>query len=128
MSTSAKAVAVYQALEPRVFESLGDHLTGEKFNALALVIYAFQFCHNQPYARRAVTFAQIRELALALRLDHPQLTPEHLWDAYEQLERSVIPTTNDAGQGGPGQARVRGNTGPGMHNQTESGHARVVPP
>ncbi|MEO6787231.1 MAG: acyl-CoA reductase, partial [Chthoniobacteraceae bacterium] len=51
MSTSAKAVAIYQALEPRVFESLGDNLIEEKFNALALVIYAFQRCHNQPYAR-----------------------------------------------------------------------------
>ncbi|WP_158010772.1 DEAD/DEAH box helicase family protein, partial [Hymenobacter lapidarius] len=32
-------------------------------------ITALQLLHNQPYARRAVTFAQIRELALALRLD-----------------------------------------------------------
>lgn len=53
-------------------------------------ITALQLLHNQPYARRAVTFAQIRELALALRLDHPQLTPEHLWDAYEQLERARV--------------------------------------
>ncbi|GAA4055847.1 type I restriction-modification enzyme R subunit C-terminal domain-containing protein [Hymenobacter glaciei] len=53
-------------------------------------ITALQLLHNQPYARRAVTFAQIRELALALRLDNPQLTPEHLWDAYEQLEKARV--------------------------------------
>lgn len=53
-------------------------------------ITALQLLHNQPYARRAVTFAQIRELALALRLNNPQLTPESLWAAYEQLEKARV--------------------------------------
>ncbi|MBF9239419.1 DEAD/DEAH box helicase family protein [Hymenobacter sp. BT683] len=53
-------------------------------------ITALQLLHNQPYARRAVTFAQIRELALALRLDHPELTPEGIWAAYEQLEKARV--------------------------------------
>lgn len=66
----------------------------EKFQAFIAAhkdeITALQLLHNQPYARRAVTFAQIRELALALRLDNPQLTPEHLWEAYEQLEKARV--------------------------------------
>jgi type I restriction enzyme R subunit len=53
-------------------------------------ITALQLLHNQPYARRAVTFAHIRELAQALRLDNPQLTPESLWAAYEQLEKARV--------------------------------------
>ena len=53
-------------------------------------ITALQLLHNMPYARRAVTFAQIRELALALRLDSPELTPEGLWTAYEQLEKARV--------------------------------------
>ena len=50
MSTSAKALAEYRALEPRVFLSLGDNLTEEGFNALSLDIHAFQLRHNRPYA------------------------------------------------------------------------------
>ncbi|MDO7877738.1 type I restriction-modification enzyme R subunit C-terminal domain-containing protein [Hymenobacter sp. ASUV-10] len=53
-------------------------------------ITALQLLHNLPYARRAVSFEQLKQLALALRLDNPQLTPEHLWDAYEQLEKARV--------------------------------------
>ncbi|GAA4358824.1 type I restriction-modification enzyme R subunit C-terminal domain-containing protein [Hymenobacter saemangeumensis] len=53
-------------------------------------ITALQLLHNQPYARRALTFGQVRELAQALRLDHPELTPEGIWTAYEQLEKARV--------------------------------------
>ena len=48
--------------------------------------------------------------------------------AYEAFERSVIPTTNDAGQGGPGRRRVEGSPARAVHNQAGSGHGRVVRP
>ncbi|RAK68087.1 DEAD/DEAH box helicase family protein [Hymenobacter edaphi] len=53
-------------------------------------ITALQLLHNQPYRRRQLTKTQVRQLADALRLENPQLTPEHLWDAYEQLERARV--------------------------------------
>ncbi len=51
MSTSAKAIAIYESIKPQVLAALGGSLTEERFNALALVIYAFQRCHNRPYGR-----------------------------------------------------------------------------
>lgn len=53
-------------------------------------ITALQIIFNQPYARRHLTYDEIK--ALALRLEQPPLgyTPEALWQAYAQLERDRV--------------------------------------
>jgi len=76
-------------------------------------ITALQLLHNQPYARHAVTFTQIRELALALQLASPQLTPESLWLAMmkEKVATSLSVEAEDftlppfVDQGGYARAR-----------------------
>lgn len=49
-------------------------------------IVALQIFYGQPFRRRELTFAMIKELVDLLLLDRPQLAPLHVWRAYEQLE------------------------------------------
>ena len=53
-------------------------------------ILALQVLHNQPWRRRELTHRQLRDLADALQLESPDLTPAHLWDAYERLDRARV--------------------------------------
>jgi type I restriction enzyme, R subunit len=50
-------------------------------------ITALQVLYSQPYARR-LTFAEVRDLADAIKLPPRGWTPERLWAAYEALGRS----------------------------------------
>lgn len=52
-------------------------------------IIALQIFYSQPYRRRELTFAMIKELAERILLHRPPLAIFSLWRAYEQLE-SVI--------------------------------------
>jgi type I restriction enzyme R subunit len=52
-------------------------------------ITALQVLYSRPYRRR-LTFSEIRELTDAIRKPPLQLTPEHLWRAYETLEKSKV--------------------------------------
>ncbi|MCK6542450.1 DEAD/DEAH box helicase family protein [bacterium] len=51
-------------------------------------ITALQIFYAQPYRRRELTFAMIKELVEVLKMRKPQLAPARLWQAYEQLEKS----------------------------------------
>ncbi|MCB2377225.1 DEAD/DEAH box helicase family protein [Hymenobacter sp. BT635] len=53
-------------------------------------ILALQVLHNQPWRRRELTHRQLRDLAEALKLESPDLTPAHLWDAYERLDKARV--------------------------------------
>jgi type I restriction enzyme R subunit len=53
-------------------------------------IAALQALYSRPYARRHLTYEEIRQLADAIRQPPYHLTPEALWAAYEQLERSKV--------------------------------------
>lgn len=53
-------------------------------------ILALQVLHNQPWRRRELTHRQLKDLAEALKLESPDLTPAHLWTAYERLEKARI--------------------------------------
>jgi type I restriction enzyme R subunit len=54
-------------------------------------IAALQLIYAQPYQHQPLTFAQVKELAEALRAARPQSwTTEALWHAYAQLERDKV--------------------------------------
>ena len=49
-------------------------------------ITALQIFYNQPYRRREVTYAMIKDLLEKLKLEKPTLAPVRIWQAYEQLD------------------------------------------
>ena len=49
-------------------------------------ITALQIFYNQPYRRREVTFAMVKELLALLKSDKPLLSPHYVWEAYAQLD------------------------------------------
>jgi type I restriction enzyme R subunit len=49
-------------------------------------IVALQIFYGQPYQRRELTFAMIKDLVEKIVLDKPTLAPLSVWRAYEQLE------------------------------------------
>lgn len=49
-------------------------------------IVALQIFYGQPYRRRELTFAMIKDLVEKIILDKPTLAPMSVWRAYEQLE------------------------------------------
>lgn len=51
---------------------------------------ALQIIYNMPYPRRRLTYAEIRELADAIQKPPYRLTPESLWQAYEQLDKAKV--------------------------------------
>ncbi len=49
-------------------------------------IQALSIFYNQPYNRRDITFAMIKELMEKLRLEKPMLAPNYVWNAYAAIE------------------------------------------
>jgi len=49
-------------------------------------IVTLQIFYGQPYRRRELTFAMIKDLVEKIVLDKPTLAPMSVWRAYEQLE------------------------------------------
>ena len=47
---------------------------------------ALQIFYNQPFRRRELTYAMIKEVLEKLMVDKPQLAPLNIWKAYEALE------------------------------------------
>jgi len=56
-------------------------------------IDALQIIYNQPYSKRHLTYKQIKELAEKIQKPPYNLTPEYVWKAYEQLEKSKVKGT-----------------------------------
>jgi len=50
-------------------------------------IVALQIFYDQPYRRRELTYAMIRELSEKIMLDRPGIATLSVWRAYEQLEK-----------------------------------------
>ncbi|TSA21056.1 DEAD/DEAH box helicase [bacterium] len=50
-------------------------------------ITALQTFYSQPYRRRELTYAMVKQLVELLRADKPALAPLRVWQAYEQLEQ-----------------------------------------
>lgn len=51
---------------------------------------ALQLIYSKPYKKRHAAFEEIKQLAEAIKKPPYSLTPEHLWQAYEQLEKSKV--------------------------------------
>lgn len=51
-------------------------------------ITALQIFYDQPYRRRELTFAMVKELVEVLKMRKPHLAPARLWQAYEQLDKT----------------------------------------
>jgi type I restriction enzyme R subunit len=51
---------------------------------------ALQLIYSKPYGRRHLTYEEIKQLADAIQKPPYNLTPELLWQAYEQLEKSKV--------------------------------------
>lgn len=49
-------------------------------------ITALQIFYNQPYQRRALSLAMIKELAAAIKKAKPKLAFSHIWQAYARLD------------------------------------------
>jgi type I restriction enzyme R subunit len=48
-------------------------------------ITALQIFYDQPYRRRELTYAMIRDLYEKINMEVPRLSPMHVWRAYEQI-------------------------------------------
>jgi len=51
---------------------------------------ALQIIYSKPYGVRHLTYEQIKSLAEAIKKTPYNLTPDNIWRAYEQLERSKV--------------------------------------
>lgn len=49
-------------------------------------IVALQIFYNQPYRRKELTYAMIKELLEHMKADKPILAPWRIWKAYEQID------------------------------------------
>jgi len=53
-------------------------------------ITALQIIYSRPYGKRYITYDEIKQLSEAIENPPYLLTPERIWQAYEQLERSRV--------------------------------------
>ncbi|HOI94562.1 MAG TPA: type I restriction-modification enzyme R subunit C-terminal domain-containing protein [Syntrophobacter fumaroxidans] len=53
-------------------------------------ITALQIFYSKPFGQRHLSFSQVKQLAEAIQKPPYNLTPELLWNAYEQLEKSNV--------------------------------------
>ena len=51
-------------------------------------ITALQIFYSQPYRRRELTYQMIRDLCEKIKTERPQLSPSHVWQAYEQIQQA----------------------------------------
>ncbi len=58
-------------------------------------ITALQIFYAQPYQRRELSYAMIRDLAEAIKTSKPTLAPLTVWRAYEQLEKVIGQPKNE---------------------------------
>ena len=57
---------------------------------------ALQIFYSQPYRRRELTFAMVKDLLEQLTQDNPTLAPLRVWRAYEQLDTSALQQAQNA--------------------------------
>lgn len=53
-------------------------------------LIALQIIYGKPYGRRHLTYEQIKKLAESIKRPPYNLTPELIWQAYEQLVKSKV--------------------------------------
>jgi len=67
----------------------------EWINAHKDEILALQLFYGQPFQRRELTFAMIKDLVEKMLLEKPLLAPLNVWRAYEQLENVIGQPKNE---------------------------------
>ena len=75
-----------------------DYLTANQDSIAALTIF-----FSQPYRRRELSYALIRQVLDKLKTDKPKLAPLRVWQAYQQLEsrHSLSPSRRRGAGGNP---------------------------
>lgn len=64
-----------------VVADFADYIAANKDEITALSLF-----YAQPYRRRELTFAMIKDLLAKLKADKPGLAPHYVWEAYARLE------------------------------------------
>ncbi len=64
-----------------VVRDFSDYIQANKNEIIALSIF-----YDQPFRRRELTFAMIKEVLEILKREKPMLAPHYVWEAYAQLE------------------------------------------
>jgi len=64
-----------------VVEDFKSYIEANKNEITALSIF-----YDQPYKRRELTFKMVKEVLEKLKREKPLLSPNYVWEAYEQLE------------------------------------------
>ena len=65
----------------QVVQEFADYIKTNKDEITALSIF-----YDQPYRRRDLTYAMVKELLDTLKQNKPQLAPHNVWQAYQQLD------------------------------------------
>ena len=65
----------------QVVQEFADYIKNNKDVITALSIF-----YDQPYRRRDLTYAMVKELLGTLRQNKPQIAPHNVWQAYQQLD------------------------------------------
>lgn len=50
-------------------------------------ITALEIFYDQPFRRRELTLKMVKDLLERIKLDKPQLAPNYIWEAYQQLDQ-----------------------------------------
>ena len=62
-------------------QEFADYIKTNKDEIMALSIF-----YDQPYRRRDLTYAMVKELLDILKQNKPQIAPHNVWQAYQQLD------------------------------------------
>ena len=65
----------------QVVREFADYIKNNKDEITALSIF-----YDQPYRRRDLTYAMVKELLDTLKQNKPQIAPHNVWQAYQQLD------------------------------------------
>jgi type I restriction enzyme R subunit len=87
-------VSIDRVTQATFMQSEAARLTVESFRAFIEQhkddIIALQLIYSRPYAQRALTYQQVRDLADQLKLADNAWTTESLWLAYAQIEQDKV--------------------------------------
>lgn len=64
----------------QVIQEFADYIKNNKDEIIALSIF-----YDQPYRRRDLTYAMVKELLAVLKQDKPQVAPHNVWQACQHI-------------------------------------------
>ena len=66
-------------------QEFADYIETNKDEIMALSIF-----YDQPYRRRDLTYAMVKELLDTLKQNKPRIAPHNVWQAYQQLNEVKV--------------------------------------